>query len=85
MSYVEKNSKMVVGSITGIVVVGAFAAWQFYRFATFTNAQGVLDLQGGLAHLWWAIAMTVFAFIASFVVFSVFLRHDTDDELHINS
>ena len=85
MSYVRKNSKMVVGFLIGIVLVSAFAAWQFYRFATFTNAEGILDLQGGLGHLWLAIIMTVFAFIASFFVFSVFLRHDADDDLHITS
>jgi hypothetical protein len=29
--------------------------------------------------------MGVCACVASFFVFSVFLRHDTDDELHITS
>ena len=85
MSYARKNSNKVFGSIAGIVAVTAIGAWQFYRFVTFTNEQGVVDLQGGRGHLLWAIAMAVIACIAAFVVFSVFMRHDADDELHITS
>lgn len=85
MSYVKKNSGKVFSSIAGIVVIAGIAAWQFYRFVTFTNAQGSLDLQGGRSHLWLALVMAVFACIATFFVFSIFLRHDTDDELHITS
>ena len=85
MSYVRKNSRKVFASIAGVIVVSAIAVWQFYRFVTFTNEQGVLDLQGGRGHLWLAIAMAVLACIASFFVFSVFMRHDRDDELHITS
>jgi hypothetical protein len=32
-----------------------------------------------------AIALGVIACIATFFVFSVFMRHDRDDELHITS
>ena len=85
MSYVRKNSRKVFGSIAGILGVAAIGLWQFYRFATFTNEQGVLDLQGGRGHLWWAIAMAVLACTAAFIVFSVLMRQDTDDELHITS
>jgi len=85
MSYVRKNSAKVFSSIAGIVVLAGIATWQFYRFVTFADSQGGLDLQGGRAHLWWAIAMGVCACIASFFVFSIYLRHDTDDELHITS
>ena len=85
MSYVKKNSSKVFGSIAGIMAVTAIGVWQFYRFVTFTNEQGVVDLQGGRGHLWWAIAMVVVACTAAFFVFSVFMRHDTDDELHITS
>lgn len=85
MSYVKKNSGKVFGSIAAIIAVAGFAAWQFYQFVTFTNAQGTVDLQGGRVHLWWAIAMAVCACIAAFFVFSIFLRHDRDDELHITS
>ena len=85
MSYVRKNSRKVFASIAAIMLVTASGAWQFYRFVTFTNEQGVLDLQGGRVHLWWAIAIVVVACIATFFVFSVFMRHDPDDELHITS
>jgi len=85
MSYVRKNSSKVFGSIAGIMGVTAIAVWQFYRFVTFTNEQGVVDLQGGSGHLWWAIAMAVVACIAAFFVFTEFMRHDRDDELHITS
>jgi len=83
MSYSKKNSRKVLGSIVVILGITAIAVWQFYRFVTFTNEQGVADLQGGSGHLWLAILMAVIACIAAFLVFSVFVRHDTDDELHI--
>ena len=50
-----------------------------YLFATFPG------VQGGTGHLWWAIAMAVLACGTAFLVFSVFVRHDTDDDLHITS
>ena len=79
MSYAKKNLKNVAGSIVGVIVVAAIAVWQFYLFVTFK------DLQGGTSHLWWAIAMAVLACTSAFLVFSVFVRHDTDDDLHITS
>lgn len=79
MSYAKKNMKNVAVSIVGVIVLAAIAVWQFYTFVTFENAQG------GTSHLVWAIAMTVLAFGVAFLVFSVFLRHDTDDDLHITS
>ena len=85
MSYVRKSLSNVLGSIASVIVVAAIAVWQFYQFVTFRDANGILDGQGGTGHLWWAIAMALFACIASFFVFSVFLRHDRDDELHISS
>jgi len=85
MSYAKKNSRKVFGSIAVILGITAIGVWQFYRFVTFTNEQGVVDLQGGRGHLWWAIGMAVVACISAFLVFSVFMRHDRDDELHITS
>jgi len=79
MSYARKNIKNVAGSIVGVIVVAAIAIWQFYMFVTFESAQG------GTGHLWWAIAMSVLACVAAFLVFSIFVRHDTDDDLHITS
>ena len=85
MSYVRKSLPNILGSIVGVLVVATIGVWQFYKFVTFRNASGVVDVQGGTSHLFWAIAMAVFACIASFFVFSVFLRHDVDDDLHITT
>jgi hypothetical protein len=79
MSYASKNIKNVTGSIVGVIVVAAIAIWQFYLFVTFKS------VQGGTGHLWFAIAMAVLACGAAFLVFSVFVRHDTDDDLHVTS
>lgn len=79
MSYAKKNLKNVMGAILAVIVVGAIAIWQFYLFVTFKS------VDGGSGHLWWAIAMTVLACGAAFLVLSVFVRHDTDDELHITA
>jgi hypothetical protein len=79
MSYARKDLKNVAGSIIGLVAAAALGVWQFYLFVTFEGSQG------GTGHLWWAIAMALVACGAAFVVFSVFVRHDTEDELHITS
>lgn len=85
MSYVRKNSTKVLGSILGVLVLAALAIWQFYRFVTFKDENGVIATQGGTHHLWWAIGMALFACLASFLIFSAFAQHDRDDELHITS
>lgn len=77
MSYARKNSRNVLGSILLLIGVGSIAAWQFYEYVTYADASG------GSLHLWFAIAMTAFAFGIAFLIFSVFLRYDRDDELHI--
>ena len=79
MSYARKNLKNVLGSIISVIVVSAIAIWQFYLFVTFNG------VQGGTGHLWWAIVLAVLACATAFLVFSVFLRHDPDDDLHITS
>lgn len=83
MSYATKNLKNVVGSIVGLIVVAAIAVWQFYAYATFKDSTGILNAEGGTVHLLLAIVMAVFACLMGFLVFSIFLRYDTDDELHI--
>jgi apolipoprotein N-acyltransferase len=79
MSYAKKNRKNITASIGGVVALAALAVWQFYSFASFNGAQG------GTAHLWWAIAIALLACVLAFVVFLVFVHHDTDDDLHITS
>lgn len=81
----RKSRKNVLSAVIGIMFITAVAVWQFYRFVTFKNADGVMDLQGGTYHLWWAIGLGLIAFIVSFLFFSVFLRYDRKDELHITS
>jgi hypothetical protein len=77
MSYAQKNLKNLVGSIFVVILVAAIAIWHFYSFVTFK------DLQGGMSHLWIAIALTVLACGGGFLVLSVFVRHDSADDLHI--
>ena len=79
MSYEKKNLKNVTGPVIGVLVATVLGVWQFYLFVTFEGSQG------GTSHLWWAIAMALVACAAGFFLFSVFVRHDTDDELHITS
>jgi hypothetical protein len=77
MSYARKNLKNVMGYGLGVVLAAMLGVWQFYRFVTF---------EGGVtSHLWWAIAMALVACGVAFVLCSVFVRHDVDDELHITS
>jgi CDP-diglyceride synthetase len=83
MSYATKNLKNVVGSIAGLVVVAAIGIWQFYAYVTFKGANGLPNADGGGMHLVLSIVMAVFACFIGFLVFSIFLRHDTDDDLHI--
>jgi hypothetical protein len=85
MSYARKNLKNVIGAIVGILTLAAIAVWQFYLFATFSVNPNVLNAPSGSGHLWWAGTMTVFACSAAFLVFMVFVRHDTEDDLHITA
>jgi hypothetical protein len=82
MSYVRKSITGVWATSIGVVLLGAIAVWQFYLFVTSEGATGILS---GRGHLWLAIVSAVFACIAAFFVFSVFLRYDRDDEMHITS
>jgi len=68
-----------------LLLLFGIAIWQFYRFVTFEGADGRIDSQGGLGHLWFALAAAVLACVAGFFVFSAFVNHDRGDELHITS
>lgn len=75
-----KNLTDLAAGIVGVVAL-LFAVYQFYLFATFKNAQGMFDLQGGQSHLWMAIAATVVAFVGGLIVF---VRHvNKEEEIHI--
>lgn len=81
----RKSRKKIVLAVTAVAIATVVALWQFYAFVTFQSAAGELDLQGGRTHLWWAIGFGLIAFIAAFFFASVFLRYNSDDELHITS
>lgn len=85
MSNISKSLTNVLAAVTGVIALAAVAIWQFYLFVTFRNSQGIVDVQGGTNHLWWAIGVGLIACLASFLVFSVFLRYDKDNEMHITS
>jgi hypothetical protein len=85
MGYIRKSLTNVLASVSGVMLIAAIAIWQFYSFVTFKDAQGIVDVQGGTYHLWLAIGAALIACVSGFLVFSVFLRYDKDDEMHITS
>lgn len=72
-------------SVAGLTLLAAIAAWQFYLFASFKDAKGVVDLQGGRLHLWFAIGVAVMVCVGGFFFFSKLLRYDTGNEMHITT
>ena len=85
MNYLKRSkSNVLMGAVALIVLVGV-AIWQFILFAGFKNAEGVLQVDGGGHHFWWGLTAAVLACAVGFFVFSVFLRYDKSDELHITS
>lgn len=83
--YIRKSLTNVLAAVIGVIAIAAVAAWQFYQFVTFKTSHGVLDVQGGTIHLWLAIGAALTACLVGFLVFSVFLRYDNANEMHINS
>jgi hypothetical protein len=82
---IRKSLTNVLAAVVGVIAIAAIAVWQFYLFVTFRTSQGVMDLQGGTIHLWLAIGAAMLACLAGFLVFSVFLRYDKNNELHITA
>jgi hypothetical protein len=83
--YIRKSLTNVLLAVTSVIALAAVAVWQFYLFATFRTSHGVLDVQGGAIHLWLAIGAVFVACLAGFLVFTVFLRYDKNNEMHIMS
>ena len=81
----KKSATKTLIAVLGLAVLGAVAAWQFYLFAVFKNANGVVDIQGGTVHLWLAIGAALVVCVAGFFLFSRFLRYDQGNEIHITS
>lgn len=80
-----KKSKKRVLTLIGLTALAAIAAWQFYLFASFKDASGAVDVQGGTLHLWLAIGIAVLVCVGGFFLFSKFLRYDNRNEMHITS
>ena len=82
---IRKSLTNLSAAVIAVLAIAAIAFWQFYLFVTFRNPQGVVDVQGGTIHLWLAIGAALIACLAAFFVFSVFVRYDKDDDLHITT
>jgi hypothetical protein len=81
----KKSRKNLLSALILVMSIALMAVWQFYLFVTFKTTNGILDVQGGIQHLWWAIGFGLLACAAAFLFFSVFLRYDRNDEIHITS
>ena len=79
MSYARKNSRNVTGSIIGLFVL------RRSRFGSSTCSSLLRARTRASGHLWAAIAAALLACVLAFFVFSIFVRHDDDDDLHITS
>jgi hypothetical protein len=82
---IRKSLTNVLAAVVGVIAIATVAVWQFYQFVTFKTSHGVVDIQGGAIHFWLAIGATLIACLAGFLVFSVFLRYDKNNEMHITS
>jgi hypothetical protein len=71
--------------LPGLAIFAAIAAWQFYLFAVFRGTDGVVDVQGGTIHLWFAIGIGLITCVGAFFLISSFRRHDRRNEMHIAS
>jgi hypothetical protein len=72
-------------AVIGLAALSAVAAWQFYLFVVFKNADGAVDAQGGTVHMWLAIGIALIVCIAGVFLFSKLLRYDEGNEIHITS
>ena len=80
----KPGTKILLAAI-GLAALAAVAAWQFYLFATFKDASGAVDVQGGTIHLGLAIGIALIVCVAGFFLFSRLLRYDRRNEMHITS
>ena len=85
MNYLKRSKTNVLMGLIAVIALIAVAVWQFILFAGFKNAQGVLEVDGGGHHFWWGLTAAIIACSVGFWVFSVYLRYDKSDELHITS
>ena len=83
--YIKNRFTKILMAVISLAVLAAVAAWQFYLFATFKDAKGVVAGQGGTVHLWLAIGIALLVCVGGFFLFSRLLRYDTRNEMHITS
>ena len=85
MSYSQRNPKTTFVFIGALISVAALACWQFYKYATFTHDNGLVNIEGGTSHMVWAVLLALIACVLGFVIASRLLRNEVEDELHITS
>ena len=81
MSY----SKITFISVAALISTAALSCWQFYEYATFKHDNGLLNIEGGVSHVVWALLLALIACGLGFVLASRLLRYEVDDQLHITS
>jgi hypothetical protein len=81
----QRKQRIKVLAVIGLALLAAVAAWQFYLFATFKDASGAVDVQGGTLHLWLAIGIAAIVCVGGIFIFSKLLRYDKRNEMHITS
>lgn len=74
-----KSIKDVVSILIAIAAV-IFAVYEFYLFETF-KSDGVVDVQGGGAHLYMAIGAAIVAVVAGIIYFTGHVNKE--EEIHI--
>lgn len=80
-----KRKRNLLIMVTAVAALATIALWQFYVFATFRNANGQVEIQGGSMHLWLAFGFALIACMAAIFGASFLLRYDRNDEMHITS
>jgi len=85
MGYIRKSLTNVLAAGIAATALVAVAIWQLYLFATFKDAKGIFDVQGGVNHLGWAFGTALLACLTSFFLFTVFGRYDKANEIHVTS
>jgi len=85
MSYSPNTSKITFVSIAVLISIASLACWQFYEYATFKHDNGLLNIEGGVSHLVWALLLAFIACGLGFVTASRLMRYGVDDQIHITS
>lgn len=82
---IKTSQQKTMTEVSGLAILSAMAAWQFYLFVAFKGAEGAVNLQGGTVHLWLAITIGLITSVAGFFFISNFRRYDRENEMHIAS